>query len=91
MFKTKLQDLMFVLVCFLPWSNLLSIWAHSCLLECEGVFCAIALEINCMFSEFTICGILDIALTVRGDFRILNSVGAPKDYEDHSRLNVFLP
>ena len=44
-----------------------------------------------MFSEFTISGILDIALTVRGDFRTLKSVGAPNDYEDHSRLNVFLP
>ena len=36
-FKTKLQDLEFVLACVLPWPNLLSICAHSYLLECEGV------------------------------------------------------
>ena len=44
-----------------------------------------------MLSDFTICGFQDIALNVRGDFRTLNSVGAPKDYEDHKRLNEFSP
>ena len=44
-----------------------------------------------MLSDFTICGFQDIALSVRGDFRTLNSVGAPKDYEDHRRLNKFSP
>ena len=42
-----------------------------------------------MLSDFTICGFQDIALSVRGDFRTLNSVGAPKAYEDHRRLNGF--
>ena len=44
-----------------------------------------------MLSDFIICGFQDIALSVRGDFRTLNSVGAPKDYEDHKRLNEFSP
>ena len=44
-----------------------------------------------MLSGFTICGFQDIALNVRGDFRTLNSVGGPKDYEDHNRLSVFSP
>ena len=44
-----------------------------------------------MLSDFTICDFQDIALNVRGEFRTLNSVGAPKDYEDHSRLTVFSP
>ena len=46
---------------------------------------------NIKHSDFTICGFQDIALIIRGDFRTLNSVGAPKDYEDHYRLCFFLP
>ena len=42
-----------------------------------------------MLSDFTICGFQDIALNIRVEFRTLNSVGAPKDYENHSRLSVF--
>ena len=44
-----------------------------------------------MLSDFAICGFQDIALTVRGDFRILNTVRSPIDYEDQSRLNAFSP
>ena len=44
-----------------------------------------------ILSDFTLCGFQDIALNVRGDFRTLNSVCAPKDYGDHSRLSVFSP
>ena len=44
-----------------------------------------------MLSDFTICGFQDIALNVRGEFRTLNSVGTPKDYEDYRRLNGFSP
>ena len=44
-----------------------------------------------MLSDFTICGFLDIALSGSSDFRTLNSVRAPKDYEDHRRLNKFSP
>ena len=44
-----------------------------------------------MLSDFNICGLQDIALSVRGDFRTLNSVERPKDYEDYSSLCVFSP
>ena len=44
-----------------------------------------------MLSDFTICDFQDIALTVIGDFRTLNSVGRPKDYEDQNKLSVFSP
>ena len=44
-----------------------------------------------MLSNFPICVLQDIALNVRGDFRTLNSLGGPKDYEDHSTLTVFSP
>ena len=50
-----------------------------------------------MFSDFTICDFEDIALIIRGDFRALNSAGAPKDYEVtvdcvcfHRRMSVNL-
>ena len=39
-----------------------------------------------MFSDFTICGLQDIALNIRGYFGTLSSLGGPKNYEDHSRL-----
>ena len=44
-----------------------------------------------MLSAFTICDFQDIALSVRGDFRTLNSLGAPKHYKDHRRLNGISP
>ena len=42
-----------------------------------------------MLSDFTMSGFQDIDLNVRGDNRTWNSVGAPKDYEDHRRHNGF--
>ena len=44
-----------------------------------------------MLSDFTIYGFQDIALSVRGEFRTLNSVEATSDYENQNRLNVFSP
>ena len=44
-----------------------------------------------MLSAVTICDCQDIALSVRGDFRTLNSLGAPKHYKDHRRLNGISP
>ena len=41
--------------------------------------------------DFTICGFQDIALNDRGDFRTLNTAGAPKDYEHYSRLSMVSP
>ena len=41
--------------------------------------------------DFTICGFQDITLNDRGDFRILNTAGAPKDYEHYSRLSIVSP
>ena len=92
MFKTKLQDLVFVLLGFLPWPNVLYICAHPYLWECKGILCVIASwkDTTC-FADFTIYGFQDTALSVRGEFRTLNSIGATSDYVDQNRLNAFLP
>ena len=55
------------------------------------ILCHCVLERYNLLSYFKISDFQDIALSVRGDFRTLNNVGTPKDYEDHRRLNAFSP
>lgn len=75
--ETEMQDLVFVLLGFLLWSNLPSLCTHSSLLEWEGVFCAFVCwkDITCFLI------LQDVAIKrVRSDSGHLKSVWAAAGY-----------
>lgn len=79
MAETELQDLVFALFGFLPWSN-------ACIppyWNGKGCLCHCIFERYNLFSDFTRCGSHKIALSVKGAFRYLNTVGAIVDNKDY--------
>ena len=81
MFKTKLLDLVFFFCCVSCLGPIFSTYLHITIyFNVKEYSVSLHIERYNMLSDFTICGFQDIALSVRGDFRTLNSVGAPKDY-----------